>query len=57
MALSELLCRAKAGSASLQEVADKLNTLGIKTARRDLLYTGTVRNIVTREDQIEVKAA
>ncbi len=47
----------RAGGASLRQVADELNTRGIKTARGGLWYAGTVRNILTRKNEIEVQAA
>lgn len=46
-----------AGGASLRKIADELNTRGIKTARGGLWYAATVRNIMARENEIEVKAA
>jgi len=45
------------GGASLRQIADELNTRGIKTARGGLWYAGTVRNIMARENEIEAKAA
>ena len=46
-----------AGGASLRQIADELNTRGIKTARGGLWYAGTVRNIMARESGIEALAA
>ena len=46
-----------ADGASLRQIADKLNTRGIKTARGGLWYAGTVRNIIARESEIEALAA
>lgn len=46
-----------AGGASLRQIADELNTRGIKTARGGLWYAGTVRNILARESKIEALAA
>ena len=46
-----------AGGASLRQIADELNTRGIKTARGGLWYAGTVRNIMARDNEIEAKAA
>ncbi len=43
--------------ASLRQIADELNTRGIKTARGGLWYAGTVRNIIARESEIEALAA
>jgi len=43
--------------ASLRQIADELNTRGIKTARGGLWYAGTVRNILARESEIRVQAA
>lgn len=43
--------------ASLRQIADELNTRGIKTARGGLWYAGTVRNIMARESMIEALAA
>lgn len=44
------------GSVSLRQIADELNTRGIKTARGGLWYAGTVRNIMARESGIEALA-
>ena len=46
-----------ADGASLRQIADELNTRGIKTARGGLWYAGTVRNIMARESKIEALAA
>lgn len=46
-----------AGGTSLRKIADELNTRGIKTARGGLWYAATVRNIMARNNEIEVKAA
>jgi DNA invertase Pin-like site-specific DNA recombinase len=46
-----------AGGASLRQIADELNTRGIKTARGGLWYAATVRNIMARENEIEAIAA
>lgn len=40
-----------ARGASLRQIADELNTLGIKTARGGLWYAATVRNVMARETQ------
>lgn len=45
-----------ARGASLRQIADELNTRGIKTARGGLWYAATVRNVMTRENEIEVQA-
>lgn len=44
-----------AGGTSLRQIADELNTRGIKTARGGLWYATTVRNIMARENEIEVQ--
>lgn len=46
-----------ARGASLRQIADELNTRGIKTARGGLWYAATVRNIFAREGSVEVAAA
>jgi hypothetical protein len=46
-----------AGGASLRQIADELNTRGIKTARGGLWYAATVRNIMARDNKIEALAA
>lgn len=46
-----------APGASLRQIADELNTRGIKTARGGLWYAATVRNIMARENEIEAQAA
>ena len=46
-----------AGGASLRQIADELNTRGIKTARGGLWYAGTVRNVMARQNEIEALAA
>ena len=46
-----------ARGASLRQIADELNTRGIKTARGGLWYAATVRNILAREGSVEVAAA
>jgi len=46
-----------ARGASLRQIADELNTRGIKTARGGLWYAATVRNVMARENEIEAKAA
>lgn len=46
-----------AGGASLRQIADELNTRGIKTARGGLWYATTVRNIMARDNEIEAQAA
>lgn len=43
-----------AAGASLRQIADELNTRGIKTARGGSWYAGTVRNVMARESKIEV---
>jgi DNA invertase Pin-like site-specific DNA recombinase len=43
--------------ASLRQIADELNTRGIKTARGGLWYAATVRNVMARENEIEAQAA
>lgn len=45
-----------ARGASLRQIADELNTRGIKTARGGLWYAGTVRNVMARESKIEAQA-
>lgn len=42
---------------SLRQIADELNTRGIKTARGGLWYAATVRNVMARENEIEAQAA
>lgn len=46
-----------AGGASLRQIADELNARGIKTARGGLWYAATVRNIMSRQNEIEAQAA
>ena len=46
-----------ARGASLRQIADELNTRGIKTARGGLWYAATVRNVMARENEIETQAA
>lgn len=46
-----------ADGASLRQIADELNTRGIKTARGGLWYAGTVRNVMARKIKIEAQAA
>jgi len=46
-----------AGGAALRQIADELNTRGIKTARGGLWYAGTVRNVMAQDNEIEAKAA
>lgn len=46
-----------ARGASLRQIADELNTRGIKTARGGLWYAATVRNVMARENEIEARAA
>ena len=46
-----------ARGASLRQIADELNTRGIKTARGGLWYAATVRNVIARENEIEAQAA
>lgn len=46
-----------ARGASLRQIADELNTRGIKTARGGLWYAATVRNVMAREKNIEAEAA
>ena len=46
-----------ARGASLRQIADELNTRGIKTARGGLWYAATVRNVMARENEIEAQAA
>jgi DNA invertase Pin-like site-specific DNA recombinase len=46
-----------ARGASLRQIADELNTRGIKTARGGLWYAATVRNVRARENEIEAQAA
>lgn len=46
-----------ARGASLRQIADELNTRGIKTARGGLWYAATVRNVMARDNEIEAKAA
>jgi DNA invertase Pin-like site-specific DNA recombinase len=46
-----------AGGASLRQIANELNTRGIKTARGGLWYAATVRNIMARQSEIEAQAA
>ena len=46
-----------APGASLRQIADELNTRGIKTARGGLWYAATVRNVMAREKEIEAQAA
>lgn len=46
-----------AGGKSLRQIADELNTRGIKTARGGLWYAGTVRNVRARENEIDAQAA
>ena len=46
-----------ARGASLRQIADELNTRGIKTARGGLWYAATVRNISAREIEIKAQAA
>ena len=46
-----------AGGASLRQIADELNTRGIKTARGGLWYAGTVRNITARDTYKHAEAA
>lgn len=46
-----------AGGTSLRQIADELNTRGIKTARGGRWYAGTVRNIMARENESEALAA
>ena len=46
-----------ARGASLRQIADELNTRGIKTARGGLWYAATVRNVMAREIEIETQAA
>ena len=46
-----------ARGASLRQIADDLNTRGIKTARGGLWYAATVRNIMARENDIDAQAA
>lgn len=46
-----------AGGVSLRQIADELNTRGIKTARGGLWYAATVRNVMVRENKIEALAA
>jgi len=41
-----------ARGASLRQIADELNTRGIKTARDGLWYAATVRNVMARENEI-----
>ena len=43
--------------ASLRQIANELNTRGIKTARGGLWYAGTVRNVMARERGIEALVA
>lgn len=42
---------------SLRQIADELNKRGIKTTRGGLWYAATVRNVVARDNTIEVLAA
>lgn len=42
--------------ASLRQIADELNTRGIKTARGGLWYAGTVSNVIARKNETEVQA-
>lgn len=46
-----------ARGASLRQIADELNTRGIKTARGGLWYAATVRNVMARQSEMEVIAA
>lgn len=46
-----------ASGASLRQIAEALNTRGIKTARGGLWYAATVRNVMARENQIEALTA
>jgi DNA invertase Pin-like site-specific DNA recombinase len=46
-----------ARGASLRQIADELNTRGMKTARGGLWYAATVRNVMARENKIEAQAA
>lgn len=46
-----------ARGASLRQIADELNTRGIKTARGGLWYATTVRNVMARKTEIEARAA
>jgi hypothetical protein len=46
-----------AHGASLRQIADELNTRGIKTARGGLWYAATVRNVMARQSEMEVIAA
>lgn len=46
-----------ARSASLRQIADELNTRGIKTARGGLWHAATVRNVLARENAIKAQAA
>jgi DNA invertase Pin-like site-specific DNA recombinase len=46
-----------ARGASLRQIADELNTRGIKTARGGLWYAATVRNVMARKTEIEARAA
>lgn len=45
------------GGASLKQIANDLNTRGIKTARGGLWHASTVRNILTRKHNMKVFAA
>jgi hypothetical protein len=46
-----------ARGASLRQIADELNTRGIKTARAGLWYAATVRNVMAREEAVAAIAA
>jgi DNA invertase Pin-like site-specific DNA recombinase len=46
-----------AGGASLRQIADELNTRGVKTARGGKWHATTVRNIITAENRVEGVAA
>ena len=46
-----------ARGASLRQIADELNTRGIKTARGGVWYAATVRNVMARQSEMEVIAA
>jgi len=46
-----------ARGASLRQIADEMNTRGIKTARGGVWYAATVRNVMARQSEMEVIAA